>query len=70
MYNTASVLYNGLLRIYFDEYYELPDVKRNKITNKYDPKQFFLKAYNYEVWLENEESTDKEEFSNLPPCQH
>ena len=27
---------------------------------KYDPKKLFLKAYNYDVWFENEESIDKE----------
>ena len=45
---------------------------------KYDPKKFFLKAYNYDMWFENEESTyttrksDKEEsveLSHRPPLE-
>ena len=56
MLNTASELYNDLLGIYFDEYYELSDAK--KIESKYDPDKLFLKAYNFDVWFENEETND------------
>ena len=56
MLNTASELYNDLLGIYFDEYYELSDAK--KIESKYDPDKLFLKAYNYDIWFENEETND------------
>ena len=35
--------------------------------NKYDPIYLFLETYNYDVWLENEESTDKEESTDLSP---
>ena len=47
VYNTASELYNDLLEIYFDEYYELSDAKRDKMKCKYDPKKLFLETYNY-----------------------
>ena len=56
MLNTASELYNDLLGIYFDEYYELSDAK--KIESKYDPDKLFLKAYNFDIWFENEETND------------
>ena len=48
--------YNDLLGIYFDEYYELSDAK--KIESKYDPDKLFLKAYNFDIWFENEETND------------
>ena len=41
--NTASELYNNLLEIYFDEYYELSDAKRNKMKNNVILKSHFLK---------------------------
>ena len=31
------------------------------MERKYKPKNLFFKAYNYDLWLENEESTDKED---------
>ena len=55
MYYTASELYNNLLGIYFNEYYELSHAKGNKIKLTYEPKKFFLKTYNYDLWFENEE---------------
>ena len=58
MYDTASELYNGFLWIYFDEYNELPDTKRNKMEPKYNPDNLLLETYNYDDWFENEESTD------------
>ena len=30
------------------------------MEHKYEPKKLFFEAYNYDSWLENEESTDKE----------
>ena len=56
-----------MLQVYFDEYYKLPDAKRNKMKLKYNPKKLFLKAYNYGVRFESEKSTDKEESTDLPP---
>ena len=53
MYNTASQLYNNLLGIYLDKYYELSDAKRNKMKHKYDPKKLFLETYSYNVYFEN-----------------
>ena len=47
-----------MLAIYFNEYNELSDAKRNKMKRKYDPRNFSFEAYNYDLWLENEEPTD------------
>ena len=61
-----------MLEIYFDEYNELSDAKRKDIELKYDPTNLFLKTYNYELWFENEESTDREEsldLSDMPPLE-
>ena len=73
MYDKASDLDNDFLAIYFIECNELPDARRNKMEHKYDPAKLFLEKYNYEVWFENkeftdkEESTDKKESVDLPP---
>ena len=58
MYNTASKLHNSFVRMYFDIYNLLPDVKWNKIVHKYDPKKLFLETYNYNVWSENDKPFD------------
>ena len=47
-YNTVSELYNGLLGIYFDKYYELPNAKRKQKESKYDPDKLFLQELNDE----------------------
>ena len=57
----ASELCNKLLETYFDEYKKLSDAKRKNIKLKYDPTNFFLKTYNYDLWFGNEELNDKEE---------
>ena len=44
VYGTVSDLYNNFLGIYFDEYNELPDAKRNKIEPKYDLNNLFLET--------------------------
>ena len=41
--------------------------RMQKYNPKYDPKKLFLKAYNYDVWFENEELIDKEESTDLRP---
>ena len=38
---------------------------KEKKESKYDPKNLFLEAYNYNDWFENEESTNKEESVDL-----
>ena len=61
-----------MLETYFDEYNELSDAKRKDIELKYDPTNLFLKTYNYELWFENEETTDREEsldLSDMPPLE-
>ena len=65
MYNTASELYNNLLEIYFDEYYELSDARREKLESKYDPDKLFLKTYDYDGWFTEEELNDEEESVDL-----
>ena len=60
------------------------DNKRRKFSNKYDPINFFVETFNYDVWFENEKSTetatriekvgstDKEEsvdLSDIPPLE-
>ena len=55
---------------HFDEYLDLSDAERKKIECKYSPKKLFLKAYNYNVWFENEKSTDGKDsvdLSDMPP---
>ena len=59
VFDETSDLHNDLLEIYFNEYNELPDSKRNKVDHK--STKLFLKKHNYHVWFENEQSTDKEE---------
>ena len=49
--HTASDLHNDLLGIYFDEYNELPDAKRNKMKHKYYPTKLSLEKYNYDNWF-------------------
>ena len=37
----------------------LSDAKKGKLSDKYDPVNFFfVDAYHYDNWFENEESTD------------
>ena len=58
VYDNASDLYNNFLAIYFNEYNEILDAKRNKMKHKYEPRKLFLETYNYYVWFENQESSD------------
>ena len=53
-----------MLAIYFNEYHELWDAKRNKMKYKHDPIKLILETYKYDVWFENEEFTDKEELND------
>ena len=48
--NTASDLYYELLRICFNEYYDLLDAKGSKIYSKYDPINLTVDAYDYDKW--------------------
>ena len=49
----------------------LSDPKKGKLNNKFEPRNLFLKGYNYSVWseksIDKEESTDKEELTDIPP---
>ena len=42
------------------------DAKKRKLSNEYDSTNFFLETYNYDVWFENDESTDTKTNSDLP----
>ena len=74
MPENASRLYIDFLEMYFYEYNELPDAKRNKMEPKYDPDNLFLETYHCDNLFENEESigktreSDKEEFY-MPPLE-
>ena len=45
--------------------------KKRKLGNKYDPINLFIEKYNYDVWLESEESPNTtktdEKSTDLPP---
>ena len=43
----------------------LSDPKKGKLNNKFEPRNLFLKGYNYSVW--SEKSIDKEELTDIPP---
>ena len=67
MLDTASKLPNDLLEIYRDKCNKYSDARKNKMNRKYNPKTIFISNYDYSLWLENEELTDKEESSDVPP---
>ena len=67
MLDTASKLPNDLLEIYRDKCNKFSDARKNKMNRKYNPKTIFISNYDYSLWLENEELTDKEESSDVPP---
>ena len=58
VYDNASELYNEFLEINFDEFKVLPDAKKRRLDNNYDPTNSFLETYDYDIWFENEESAD------------
>ena len=37
---------------------------KEKNESKYEPDKLFLEAYNYDVWCENQESSDREELTD------
>ena len=43
-YNNAKILYNVLLHIYNNEYYEITKWRRRKICKKYNPYQLLIKG--------------------------
>ena len=61
------VIYD-FLEIYFDEYKELLNAKRNKMQPKYDTVSLFLETQNYEDWLKSEESADTTRKSDNEEC--
>ena len=65
VYETAAELYNDFPETYFDGYNELSDAKGKPIELKYDTTNLFLNTYNYNLWFENEELTDREKSVDL-----
>ena len=63
MYYISSELYNNFLEIYYDEFIELQDAKKRRLGNNYDPKNLFLKGYDYSVLSKNKEELDDKEKS-------
>ena len=51
-------MYNEYLETCLDQYMALSESKRRKFGNKYDPINFFVETFNYDVQFENEKSTD------------
>ena len=45
MYDSASQLYNDMLKTYFDEHYDLSDTERKEKSSEYKRKTLFLKTY-------------------------
>ena len=43
VHDTASELYNELLKTYYDEYFYLSHAKSKKLDRKYKPKKYLLK---------------------------
>ena len=66
-YDNASELYNEYLGVHCDQYMTLSEAKKRKLDNKYEPKNLFLKGFDYSVW--SEKLTDKEEPTDIPPVQ-
>ena len=58
MHENASGIYNEYLEIYFNEYKALSDAQTKMLGEKYDPINLLLETYIYDIWSENEESTD------------
>ena len=62
MYNTVSELSNDLLQTYFNEYYELSDPKKIKMSSKNDSFNLALSKYKYSEWYK--------ELDDLPPLKY
>ena len=62
MYNTVSELSNDLLQTYFNEYYELSDPKKIKMSSKNDSFNLALGKYEYSEWYK--------ELDDLPPLKY
>ena len=56
MYKNAANLYNTLLAIYFNDYSNIADVKKEMMDKKYN---LFLKGYKYDEWNKTNEEKSK-----------
>ena len=59
MHKNAANLYNTLLPIYFNDYNNIEDVKKEMMDKKYDPSNLFLKGYKYDEWNKTNEEKSK-----------
>ena len=55
VYDATSELYNELLKIYLDKYYDFSDARRSKMDPKYDPINLMLDTYDYTEWFKSED---------------
>ena len=71
LYNTASVLYDKMFENLYNECNELPNVKKDKPNEKFNPINLKLKNYDYDGWFTEEEKelNDKEELDDLQPLE-
>ena len=67
MCNTVSELCNKRVENYYDEYNKLSDVKKNKYSQKFKPKNLKLEDYDYDGWFTKEELDDEEQLDDMPP---
>ena len=58
-YRKVLELCNEYIEIYFNQYITLLNAQKKIFGNKYNPINLFLDICDYNVWFENEKSTDK-----------
>ena len=66
MLDTASKLYNTLLKIYKHQFNKLKQDKKKKTVFKNRPKNLRLKTYDYEGWLSENKDGGKKSY-DVPP---
>ena len=54
LYNNAKKLYNKLLSIYYDDYNDITDEEKEKMSEKYSPKNLLLKGQRF---IDDEENS-------------
>ena len=70
MYNKAKKLYNKLLSIYYDDYNDITDDEKEKIGEKYSPKNLLSKGQRFiedeklrRVKLRRQKADDSDKFT-------
>ena len=59
MYKNTVNLYNKLLAIYFNDYNSITDEEKEKIGEKFDTSNLFLKGYKFDEWYKKDEEKSK-----------